>query len=60
MVVVYISTGTLGAIIYALVVAFLFVAWYAYRKGEQHANDPIEDDPCGNDNIKPRKPQDYL
>jgi hypothetical protein len=21
---------------------------------------PIENDPCGNDNIKPRKPQDYL
>jgi hypothetical protein len=21
---------------------------------------PVENDPCGNDNIKPRKPQDYL
>lgn len=60
MVGMYIGSEWLGVIVFCLIISHLFAMWYAYRKGEQHANDPIEDDPCGNDNIRPRKPQDYL
>ncbi|MGI6585794.1 MAG: hypothetical protein ACOX3L_07630 [Lutisporaceae bacterium] len=31
-----------------------------YRKFGSWPDDNAEDDPCGNDNIKPRKPYDYL
>lgn len=45
----------------AVIVFAIYILWICSVKGRKELDKmPIEDDPCGNDNIKPRKPQDYL
>lgn len=39
----------------------IYMRWVCSEKGSKELNElPIENDPCGNDNIKPREPWEYL
>lgn len=42
-----------SVVLIAVLITFMFVGYKAKR-------GPTDYDPCGNNNIKPRKPQDYL
>jgi len=48
--------GMLTVIVFAI-----YIMWVSSEKGRKELDKiPLENDPCGNDNISPRKPQDYL